>query len=36
MAFLKMEERGFETMKSDGIMCFKGIRLKAVGFEAVD
>jgi hypothetical protein len=36
MTFLKMEERGFETMKSDGIMCFKGIGIKAVGFETVD
>lgn len=34
--FNAMEERGFETMKSDGIMCFKGIGIKAVGFETVD
>lgn len=34
--FNAMEERGFETIKFQGTMCFKGIKVKAVGFEAVD
>ena len=34
--FNAMEERGFETVQSKGIMCFKGIGIKAVGFETVD
>ena len=34
--FNAMEERGFETVQNKGITCFKGIRIKAEGFEAVD
>lgn len=34
--FNAMEERGFETIKFQGTMCFKGIRVKTPSFEAVD
>lgn len=34
--FNAMEERGFETVQNKGIMCFKGIRVKDIGFESME
>lgn len=33
--FNAMEERGFETIKSDGYMCFKGIGIRETGFDVI-